>query len=136
MRVLITGITGLLGGALIKTNKDRNSIWGVYLGDYNTLPGKGIDCFKADICDRSAMDKIFIIAKPDIVIHTAGMANVDYCEKHCDHAWNSNVNGTKNMVELCKKNGSKIVFISTNAVFNGENPPYSEINLRLLTNME
>ena len=126
MKILITGGTGLLGKALIETNKDPHLIWAVYLGKYKVADSKCARYFNADICEKDSLAKVFDEAKADIVIHTAGIANVDYCEKNYDRARYSNVDGTANVIELCKKYGSKIIFVSTNAVFDGRNPPYSE----------
>ena len=126
MNILITGGTGLLGKALIEMNKDLHDLQALYLGDYNMPDGKSAKYMKVDICDKKNMGDIFSKTAPDIVIHTAGTANVDFCEKNHEKAWKANVYGTRIIVELCKKYDSKIVFISTNAVFDGKDAPYSE----------
>ena len=125
-RILVTGGTGLLGKALIEAGAHPVSICAIYYGDYDMKNTAETLYFNADICDRDSMEKIFRDSNPEVVIHTAGAANVDYCEKHPDEARRSNVIGTKIIAELCKKHGSKIVFISTNAVFDGKHAPYSE----------
>jgi len=63
---------------------------------------------------------------PDVVIHTAGIASVDYCEKNYDEAYRSNVKGTENIISFCRARSSKLVYISTNAIFDGAHAPYSE----------
>ena len=115
-----------MGKALIETGIHLNSIWAVYYGNYSMKNTREILYFNTDICDKDSMEKIFRDSKPEVVIHTAGAANVDYCEKHPDETRRSNVIGTKIITELCKKHGSKVVFISTNAVFDGKDAPYSE----------
>lgn len=125
MRVLITGGTGLLGKGLIETNKDVE-ISSIYLGTYDMTDGPNVAYYRTDICDAEASEEVFRKAHPQIVIHTAGIANVDYCEKNYEEAYKSNVVGTKIILDLTGKAGAKIVFISTNAVFDGKNAPYSE----------
>lgn len=70
----------------------------------------------------------------EIVLHLAAKADVDACEEEKKlgkdgGAWKANVLGTKNLVDGCLENGKKIIYISTDFVFDGENPPvdgYSE----------
>ncbi|MDD5072391.1 MAG: SDR family oxidoreductase, partial [Candidatus Omnitrophica bacterium] len=81
---------------------------------------------KADICKKDEMRSLFDKARPQVVIHTAGAASVDYCERNYDVARNSNVFGTQVITELCREYGSEMAFISTNAVFDGKSAPYSE----------
>jgi dTDP-4-dehydrorhamnose reductase len=128
MNVLITGVTGLLGRALIDTKRPFHRIAGIYLGNYEMANVPGITYYVADVQDRVALEAIFLANKIDAVIHTAGVADVDFCEKHHSLAYRSNVLGTKNMVELCKMAKAKLVYISTNAVFDGENAPYGELD--------
>ncbi|MCX5677949.1 MAG: SDR family oxidoreductase [Candidatus Omnitrophica bacterium] len=126
MNILITGATGLLGRALIDTKKPSHKVAGVYLGKYGMANGPDITYYPADVQDRGALEAVFLAKKIDAVIHTAGAADVDFCERHYDLAYRSNVLGTKNIVELCEKAKAKLVYISTNAVFDGEHAPYGE----------
>lgn len=116
----------MLGKALVETNKYFCHIGAIYLGNYSVANSKDVEYFNMDICSNKDMEAVFARIKPDAVIHTAGMANVDFCEKNRSQAWQSNVYGTKVVVDCCKRHNSKIVFISTNAVFDGKNAPYSE----------
>ena len=127
MRIMITGGTGLLGNALIETNGRHNhSICAVYYGDYRVADSGHARYFNTDICDENKMAGLFQRARPEVVIHTAGIANVDRCEKEYDQARRSNVYGTKIVADACRRHNSRLVFISTNAVFDGKNAPYSE----------
>lgn len=125
MRTLITGGTGLLGKGLIETNRHAE-ISSIYLGAYDMADSINVAYYRTDICNVDALEGVFRKAHPQVVIHTAGMANVDYCEKNYDEAYKVNVIGTKIVLDLTRKTGAKIVFISTNAVFDGKNAPYSE----------
>ena len=63
---------------------------------------------------------------PDIIIYTAGLTNVDLCEEDNRLAKAINVNGIKNVIEGAKKYNSKIIYISTSAVFSGKKDEYFE----------
>ncbi|MBP7055801.1 MAG: SDR family oxidoreductase [Candidatus Omnitrophica bacterium] len=129
MTVLITGATGLLGEALIATDAGSHTILGGYLGEYAMKNARSVRYACVDICDEHEMAKLFRGNDIDIVIHTAGVADVDLCERHYDAAYSSNVTGTKAIVELCADAGAKLVYISTNAVFDGTKAPYREDDL-------
>jgi dTDP-4-dehydrorhamnose reductase len=64
--------------------------------------------------------------QPDVIIHTAALTNVDYCENHQKEAWKINVEGTKNIVEKCMEINAKLVYISSDYIFDGNSGPYKE----------
>ena len=70
------------------------------------------------------MKKIY----PDIVIHAAAFTNVDDCEKNKDRAFAVNVQGTRNIADAVEKIGAKVVYISTDFVFDGKKGMYKEID--------
>src|SRR5581483_11437899 len=65
-------------------------------------------------------------SKPDLVIHTAAISSPDYCDKNKDLAEKVNIGGTQNIINACQKYKSSVVFISSNGIYNGKNPPYNE----------
>ena len=78
-----------------------------------------------DITDNNQIEEVFQLFKPQIVIHAAAYTNVDGAQKYPDKAELINKQGTKNVVYACKKLNAKIVYISTDYVFNGkQNVPY------------
>lgn len=116
MRVLITGGSGLLGsrvaaaaGAhdiLATYNRSRVEV------DYPLAP--------LDITEREAVDALVRDFRPDGVIHTAALTNVDYCEDHRTEAQLINEEGTRNMARACEKIGARMIYVSTDFVFDGE----------------
>ncbi len=67
--------------------------------------------------------------KPDWVFHLAAETNVDLCQQRPEHAFKVNAEGTENIILACKESGSKLVYVSTAAVFDGRKPePYVEID--------
>lgn len=81
-----------------------------------------------DITDKVKVMEAFKKFKPDYVIHAAAITVTDFCNNHPEIAYKINVDGAINVAKACKNVGAKIVFISTEQVFNGnkEKGPYSE----------
>ncbi len=79
-----------------------------------------------DVTDKEATAKLIGKIKPDYVIDTHALTNLDYCEMHKEEAWEVNVVGAQNMAKACKKLGSKYVFLSTDSVFDGKKKSYVE----------
>ncbi len=116
-KILITGAKGFFGTRFINRYQNEFEI-------------AGLDVQQLDITDKAAVDATFAEFKPDYVIHAAAIAVTDFCNKHPDVAHKVNVQGAINVANACKANGSKLVFISTEQVFNGneEAGPYSELD--------
>ncbi len=81
---------------------------------------------KADITAEPGISQLFNKVKPDLVIHTASETNVDRCETEKERAWKINVVGTRNIAEACRETNAKLVYISTDYVFDGERGLYVE----------
>jgi len=95
---------------------------------YNFRPVKleGCSFFQLDKCSRDDTLALVKKIKPDVVIDTAALHDVDYCETHRDEAWRVNVKGTKNVADACRETGTKMIFISTDYVFDGKKGFYTE----------
>ncbi len=120
----MVGGSGLLGFKVAELAKNEFET----SATCNFRPTKlqGCRLFKLDKTDRSATLTLVNELKPDVVIDTAALHNVDYCETHHDEAWKVNVQGTKNVAEACEKVGAKMVFVSTDYVFDGKKGFYGE----------
>jgi dTDP-4-dehydrorhamnose reductase len=125
MKILLTGGTGLLGQALIATAGAEHRISVLHLRDY-PVPVNGVEMVVLNILERERLEEFFAAHDFDVVVHAAGIASVDYVERHFEEAWESNVVGTQNVVDLVCKRGMRIVYVSSNAVFDGANAPYRE----------
>jgi dTDP-4-dehydrorhamnose reductase len=82
--------------------------------------------YHLDVKNRSDVFELFDLIKPDIVIHCASIGSVDYTEDHYQSVRDVNVNGSSHVIDAANGYKSKVVYISTNAVYSGKNPPYSE----------
>ena len=124
-RVLITGGTGLLGKSLIET---ASPDWEVGVTWHQNLPP---DEWRSgfhplDVRNASAVEALISHFKPDAVIHTASVGSVEEAERNPEGVARVNVEGTAHVARACAKTGAFLIHISSNAVFDGENPPYSE----------
>lgn len=122
-RVLITAGVCLLGEGLLKTvPKDIE----LFLGFHTHKPKKNLKGVFIDVQNENSINKALSSIKPNIIIHTAAISEPDICQTKKDLAWDINVNGTKKLLNCAKKFSPQIIFISSNAIFDGLRPPYSE----------
>jgi dTDP-4-dehydrorhamnose reductase len=128
MRVLITGGTGLLGKALFQTKPQKYSALGVHLRKIRWR-SNAVENVQLDIRNKMCVEQLFKRQKFDVVIHAAGIASVDYVKNNYSESLESNIVGTLNISSACRKNGSYLIYISSNAVFDGSSPPYDEISI-------
>lgn len=117
MRLYITGIAGLLGNNIVKQLVNRCEITGVDILDLN-IPN--ISYAKFSLYETERLKKHIEEIKPDAVIHTAAAVNVDECEENPEWAYKLNDEVTKDIAGICASLGVKMVYISTDAVFDGE----------------
>ncbi len=132
--ILITGIEGFLGYYLYDALKNLNyEIKGSYFPDNYKLDIE-VDSMYMNLTDEGNVNKVLEFYKPDIIIHTAGLSNVDVAEKTPEVSYDINVKGTYYISKWCQNNGSLLIFCSTNAIFYGNSAPYDESSLPLPIN--
>lgn len=112
-KILLTGGNGFFGTRFTAAYKDKYEI----LSTHNL-----------DIKDMDNVRQVFASFEPDYVIHAAAIANTEFCNKNPETARDINVKGAVNIASACKEAKSKLVFLSTEQVFNGnpESGPYTE----------
>ncbi len=127
--LLVTGGTGLLGKALAASVPSEVQSYWTHLRD---LPA-GVDpsrFTRLDVADRESVFRLFAELRPAAVVHAAAMGNVDFAEQHREAAWQVNVGATQNIVDACGEYGARLIYLSSNAVFDGDHPPYDEVSPR------
>lgn len=117
MKLYVTGIAGLLGNNIVKKLVNRCEITGIDILDLQ-IPNITYEHFS--LYETEKLRNHIKSVKPDVVIHTAAAVNVDECEENPDWAYELNEETTKKIAEICDSLGIKMVYISSDAVFDGE----------------
>ncbi|WP_417591528.1 SDR family oxidoreductase [Owenweeksia hongkongensis] len=128
MKILITGSNGLLGQKLVrKLSKDSEvELIATARGENRLSNKEGYEYCSLDITDEKAVAETVAKYKPDSVIHTAAMTNVDACEADKEGCDKLNVDATQYIADACKANNAHLVHLSTDFIFDGEDGPYDE----------
>lgn len=108
MKVLVTGVKGQLGYDVVKECEKRG------------IEAIGVDVEEMDITDAAACERVITEAKADAVIHCAAYTAVDAAEDNQDLCRKVNAEGTRNIAEVCRKLDIKMMYFSTDYVFNGQ----------------
>jgi dTDP-4-dehydrorhamnose reductase len=124
--ILITGSNGLLGQKLIHLLKEKNEVVATSLGSCLISNQSGFIYQSLDITEEDSILQIFEKYKPDFVINTAAMTNVDACEDDKELCDKINVTAVNYLSTACEKFNSHLIHISTDFIFDGENGPYRE----------
>lgn len=125
MKLLITGLNGFVAGSIIAHARKKWEVHGVDVSKTIGLPAE-IRAHQLDLTDKEKVALLFHQIKPDAVIHTAAIANIDVCENNKDLAWKVNVEITQIMADLCKEAGIRMIVCSTDTVFDGKKGHYTE----------
>lgn len=131
MKILITGSNGLLGQKLIYLMRGRPGmeLFATSKGENRTKERSGYQYLSLDITDEQAVLSLLDTLKPDCIIHTAAMTNVDECENNRESCKKLNVDAVKTIASWAAGNKSHIIHLSTDFVFDGEHGPYKEDDL-------
>lgn len=126
-KALVTGASGLLGLELLRCLESGGF---EAIGTYNSNPkltDKNLRNFKCDVGNIRSLDLLAKkIGKINTIFHCASMTGIDKCEKNQEACWQINVIGTRNIVDLAKKNNARLIYVSTGSVFSGEKGNYKE----------
>jgi len=123
-RLLITGASGLLGRALVKNCSSRFEVHGTYLNrKYNP---NNTNIRRLDLQNPTEIEECLDAVQPSIVIHTAGLTDIQYCQKNQQEADNVNYRATAQLAAFCTQRAIRLVYLSSDMVFDGEKGDYAE----------
>ena len=127
-RVLITGANGLLGQSLVTLMSSMQNYDVLATGRDPHPRFNGCSCgyISLDITDAENVRRIFVDFEPDVVVNCAAMTQVDQCETRKSECWKINVDAVETLVKLCKSHNTKLVHVSTDFIFDGNDGPYRE----------
>ncbi len=127
-KILVTGSNGLLGQKIterILKKKDAELI-ATSRGENRYPEIAGYTYEDLDICDPARIRQVLVKYRPDSVIHTAAMTNVDACEQNKELCHQLNVDAVGHLVAACAELDIHLVHLSTDFIFDGEHGPYRE----------
>jgi dTDP-4-dehydrorhamnose reductase len=127
-KILLTGSNGLLGQKLVGLLSKMADVQLIATakGQNRLHYAQGYTYYSMDITSQKEVDTIIGNIKPDVVIHTAAMTNVDQCESERELCWDMNVKAVEYLVEACQQNNAFLIHLSTDFIFDGAAGPYDE----------
>lgn len=127
MKILVTGSNGLLGQKLVTLLQQKGnvqliatarsaSVQQIAHGEFHLL----------DVTDKKQVDAVVASTKPEVIIHTAAMTQVDECETKREACMLNNVTAVEYLVEACREHNIHLVHVSTDFIFDGTAGPLDE----------
>ncbi len=128
-KVLIVGSNGLLGQKISKLF----SLSKIYQFLTASIESESyvddVDYVQLDITNRKNVIGVVEDFEPDVIINTAAVTNVDFCETNKEIAWRVNVKGVENLAYAAKIVGAKVIHFSSDYVFDGKKGSYTETDI-------
>jgi dTDP-4-dehydrorhamnose reductase len=121
MKVIVTGGSGMLGRAVMKVLHEFSPIGTCFSNPRDNLVGLNLG-------DKAQLISLLDSHNPDVVVHCAAIRFPDKCQEYTEELRNINVNSAGWIAEWCKSKDAYMVHISSDAVFDGNNPPYTEVS--------
>ena len=124
-KLVVTGAHGFVAGSILAQAGDEWQVHAISRGD--PLVRRDNLCWHT--FDPLAPDELVQIirdAAPEVVVHTAALADIDLCQTHPEIARAINVDLTRRVANVCTDAGCKLVFCSSDTIFDGEHAPYNE----------
>lgn len=124
MKLLLTGASGFLGWNIAAQTRDKFEVHAVVHSHRILIPGAEVH--RIDLTDFRELKYAFQKLKPDAVIHAAAASQPNYCQQHRTESRRINVDAALNIAGLAADHGARLVFVSTDLVFDGKRSLYTE----------
>lgn len=125
MRITVTGANGLVGSRLCRLLVVQGHVvTAVARGERRTVGD--FEYLTCDLADPDGVGRTLTAARPEVVVHTASMTEVDACERAPDAAWAANVLAAAHVARHARAAGAHLLHVSTDYVFDGQDGPYDE----------
>src|SRR5215831_199124 len=125
MRITVTGANGLVGSRLCRLLVVQGHVvTAVARGERRTV-GE-FEYLPCDLGDRRSTTEALARSRPEVIVNTASMTEVDACERRPEDAWAANVTAAANVAAEARGLGAHLVHVSTDYVFDGREGPYDE----------
>lgn len=127
MKILVTGSNGLLGQKISAILENEAGVSPIFTARKNLTYTIKKGVFQVlDVSDAQQVNQVFNQLRPDVVIHTAAMTQVDDCELNREECWKQNVTATQYLVAAAEKINAYFVHVSTDFIFDGTYGPLDE----------
>lgn len=124
IKLFITGGSSFLGGYLVGRAAAGFHVLASYYQNRPDFPR--VNWCRMDFSDPVRIEEVLRDFRPDIIVHNAALSKLEICEKDPGRAEVLNVNSTARIARISRLIGARIIYISSDMVFDGKNPPYDE----------
>ena len=122
--VFLTGVSGFLGWHLAQELKKKHKIIGTYFS--HPVETGGAKIIPLDLRDATAVSRTIQKYRPEVILHTAALTDVRFCQLNPRIAWETNTGATRILAEEARQKSLRLIYISTDRVFDGKKGEYTE----------
>ncbi len=123
-RLLVTGVSGFLGWNVAEQAAATRTVTG--MACLHPYGPRGIEIIQVDFARRDMLRRALDRCGPCDVIHTAALSSPAWCEAHAEASLRVNADSSRMLAGWCRRNGTRMLFTSSDLVFDGTCPPYGE----------